>query len=166
MNPQSHALLRGIADTIESQVLPELQASTWTASRLRSCLALLRHLEQRVPVEGPLLFRENAELEAFCAAVLADLGQTCDAGPLLAELETLRVECRPTGAYPPVPELAAANARYQTFLDRIVTFVHDNRPALGADRFAELRGRIIARIRETSERHAPMIDAASGYSPI
>ncbi len=166
MKPSSQALLGGIADTVETQVLPELEASTWTASRLRSCLALLRHLEQRVVMEGPLLYRENAELEVFFGELLEDLKDVREALPLRDELEVLRSTCTYSEAYPAVEELASVNARYLEFLDRIIIMLHENRAALGEARFEELRGRVMDRIREAKQREAPMIDAASGYSPI
>jgi hypothetical protein len=57
-------IVRSVARTIESDVLPEA-APGWPASYLRSALMLLTYLEDRVTLEPALLDEDDRELRAL-----------------------------------------------------------------------------------------------------
>lgn len=166
MKPSSQSLIGGIANTIERDVLPDMEASSWPASRLRSCLMLLRHLEQRVVIEGPLLFKGNLALQDLLDGLSPALCELPGGTDLVHEIDTIRLQLRALDTYPTVDELAEVNDEYQHLLEEIICLLHDKRSVLGEKRFSELNGRIIAHLRQIKREDAPMIDAAAGTSPI
>lgn len=164
MKPSSQFLIDSIANTIERDVLPELEPSTWTASRLRSCLMLLRHLEQRVPAEGPLLFEENVELRKFLGPLVEALSDHAGGADLAKGLAGLESEA--ARDYPSVDDLVKTNDEYQILLDAAICVLHEGRDTLGEPRFSELHESILIQLRKCKHREGPMINAAAGYSPI
>jgi hypothetical protein len=61
----SQEILRAITHTLENNVLPELDAASWPASNIRSCVLLLHYLEGRTAVERQVLLNANGLIEAF-----------------------------------------------------------------------------------------------------
>lgn len=82
MRVTTQDIVRSVARTIETEVLPEAAAG-WPASYLRSALMLLTYLEDRVSLEPELLRADDRELRA-----LLNLGARAfdapDADPALA----------------------------------------------------------------------------------
>ncbi|MBI1181078.1 MAG: hypothetical protein GC201_11005 [Alphaproteobacteria bacterium] len=163
MTPSSRNLIAGIARTLEQDVLPDLAMSTWTASYIRSCLALLAHLEVRVVEEGPFLFEDNAELRSLLLSLRADLAALPDAAAVAAAALAVG---RAAGDYPSIDALTEENTRLKSALEYLVAAIHDGRDTLGEARFQDVHGRVLAYLRRSGDREFVMFEKASGYSPL
>jgi hypothetical protein len=165
MKPSSAELIGAIARTLETEILPEVDAGGWAASRLRSSLMLLRHLEQRVALEGPLLYRENADLEALLRALAVELTGEGWAADLVLQSVGL-VEAPAIEGYPDVSLLSRRNERCQVLLDAFIVALHEQRASLGEERFARINRQIVETLAVIKSREAPLIDAVTACSPI
>jgi hypothetical protein len=64
MNPSAPECIRAVVQCLARDVLPCFETTNWTASNVRSCLAILAHIEDRVATEGPTLHADNADGES------------------------------------------------------------------------------------------------------
>lgn len=161
MNPSAPDLVRALAATIETELLPTLDASSWPASNLRSCLALLHFLEKRVEAEGPALFAENAELRQLLGEAAAS--QAAD-DALKADISDALARHRERAPYPSIGELAAENDAYRTLIERVVARSQADRRATGAAR-GELDDRIRAYLLAMAQRDFTMMAPALATPP-
>lgn len=164
MIPSSRDLIAGIARTLETEVLPELANATWTASSIRSCIALLAHLEERVVHEGRILFQDNIDLRALLGKLRTDLSEPLPeaATAISATLD----RTTPPSGYPSVEELDIINQRLKAVLEQTITALHDSRGRLGEPRFQSLDGRILDYLAAAARREAILFEKASTKSPI
>ncbi len=58
-------IVRSINEAISDQVLPEIEAQSWPASRLRSCNVLLTYLEDLLSYEQSVLRDSNQNMKVF-----------------------------------------------------------------------------------------------------
>jgi hypothetical protein len=131
MNPSAPDLIRAVAQCLERDVLPRFEAADWTASNVRSCLAILAHLEDRVASEGPAVHADNQSLRILLSEAARMPGVPAD---IAAAIDTsLRSHVRGDG-YPTVAELTAANDDYRTLLERYIARAAAHRRASGAPR--------------------------------
>jgi hypothetical protein len=137
------AVIKAVAETLKNQVLPELEAATWTASHVRACVMLLTYIEDRLTLEPPLLIEDNSALRALLAEAAAEAYT-----PLLGR--DLREEI--TAALDELPVAAAGcvnanpfegNLVYKELLTKAINRAFQNRAADTA-RYTELRTRIDA----------------------
>jgi hypothetical protein len=131
MNPSAPDLIRAVAQCLARDILPRFETANWTASNVRSCLALLAHLEDRVASEGPMLHVDNQRLRDLLGEAARAPGV---AAGLAADIDAALAAHRADGGYPPVAELAAANDAYRDLLERYIAGAAALRRAAGASR--------------------------------
>jgi len=166
MRPSSQELIRGIAQVLEDEVLPELQATSWTASYVRSCLLVLAHLEERVVHEGHVLFADNEELRDLLQRARAHLAPIAGCEPLTAALAGVLDEVHPCVGYPSVERLEQENTAYKAGLDQLVVELHQRKAALGAETYQAVHAMVLAYLRTASDREAVLFRKTGGRSPL
>ncbi len=119
MNPSVEQMLEAAQLALREHVAPTV-TDQWAASALRSVDVILSHLQARAPVEGPMLFEDNADL----AGVLAEaLGLALEA-QLAAGLRGFVAEVAAVSGYPAVAELCALNIRGRGLVDEVLLACH------------------------------------------
>ncbi len=166
MKPSSQELIRGIAWVLEREVLPELQATSWTASYVRSCLMVLAHLEERVVHEGAILFADNEDLHDLLQQARAQLAPIAGCESLTAALSAVLDEVRPRVECPSLERLEQENTAYKTVLDRLIAELHARKDALGAGTYGSVHTMLLAYLRKASDREAVLFRKTGGLSPL
>ncbi len=117
MSVSSSQLISAIAHSLEHEVLTQLPPASWGASNVRSCLALLAYLQDRIPVEMQLLREDNADLRTLCSDALAstDLDTTRK-----TQLEAALVQHKGDHDALSIDTLRAANDSYRKCVEDLI----------------------------------------------
>ncbi len=148
MKPSTQRMIEAAQQALRELVVPHV-TDQWAASALRSVDVILGHLQQRVPVEGPMLYEDNADLARLLGDALAmpgfDLAKEgqlgADIGRFVADAQAL------SGVgYPTVDTLCDLNIRGRELADRLLHVCHRRADAGAA-------GEVHRALRAYLERH-------------
>jgi hypothetical protein len=113
MMPLSEEMLAAAQLALNEHVAPMVD-DQWAASALRSVDVILRHLQARVPGEGPMLHADTRDL----AEVLDAVAEALDAGESVREF---RREAQDVlDGYASVGDLAALNCKGRQIVDDLL----------------------------------------------
>lgn len=143
MTTSSESMIKAIADTLRDGVLPVLETASWPAGNLRACLMLLAYLEERIRLEGPLLFDSNAVLRGLLAEIASGDGMPQDA-ELISMAEAVVQKHPARAAFVGVEALAQENADYLEAVSRIIKHSHARRADTDPGRYDNLRAKLDA----------------------
>ena len=161
MNPSIQHLIKAVIASLETEVLPHLDAEAKPASNVRACLMLLASIETRVAHEARLLFDDNRELRVLlqdAAANATSLG--LDDGLRGALLAALAQYPEPEAFFD--PGLAAqANRDYQELLTQTINRL----PAATGDKTA-FRRKLHRYLEDTGQRDMQLAEKALTRVPV
>jgi hypothetical protein len=63
MIPSTQHIIRSVIESLQKEVLPHMEQAAIPAASVRACLMLLTHVEQRLGLEGKMLFEDNLALQ-------------------------------------------------------------------------------------------------------
>lgn len=152
-------VLEAVTETLKNQVLPELEAATWTASHVRACVMLLTYIEDRLTLEPPLLIEDNSALRALLIEAAAE-AYTALLGRDLREEITAALDGLPVAAAGCVnAKPLESNLIYKELLTKAINRAFQNRAADPA-RYTELRTRIDAFLAVLRQHEKQIVERA------
>lgn len=161
MNPGIEHLVKAVIASLESEVLPHLDAQDKPASNVRACLMLLANIESRIALEPQCLYDDNRELRELLRAAVDDataLG--IDAQSREAMLLALDRHPQPEMFYDPALAVQA-NRDYQELLTRIINEFPARHGNAG-----QFRAKLHRYLAESGKREMILAEKALGRVPI
>jgi hypothetical protein len=162
MIASSDYVIKAIAETLENDVLPQLEPATLLAGNVRSCIMLLTYLEDRVRLEGRTLFENNAAMRALLTEISAD--ESFTRYNMQDQVRTALEAIPPRAAYVDVTALAAENEAYKMLMQSLVAALRatpDSSPG-----HAALRARLDTCLLNIGERDYAIVQRAEAKLPV
>jgi hypothetical protein len=156
-------VIKAIAETLEQDVLPQLEPATLLAGNVRSCIMLLTYLEDRVRLEGRTLSENNAAMRALLTEISAD--ESFARYNMQAQVRTVLENIPARPAYVDVTALAAENESYKTVMQSLVTALRAAPDATGPGH-AALRARLDNCLLNIGERDYAIVQRAEAKLPV
>jgi hypothetical protein len=150
-------IIRAVASTLVDKVLPELAATTWPASNVRACIALLAYLEDRIDREGDVLRRSNQAMKSLFDGMISDAEIPLEE-ELRAQIQiALHADFLQQDGHA-VSHLEHQNDAYQVLLSKIIRRMFELRDTFDAGACARFRKQVQACL---STVHAGDFDLAA-----
>jgi hypothetical protein len=155
-------VIKAIAETLEKDVLPQLQPATLLAGNVRSCIMLLTYLEDRVRLEGGTLFENNMAMRALLTEISAD--DSLARYKMAAPVQTLLQQIPARDNYVDVTQLAAENEAYKSLMQSLVIALRNAPDASPGD--AALRAQLDTCLLNMGERDYAIVQRAEAKLPV
>jgi hypothetical protein len=158
-------IIQAVALALKDTVLPEFDASTWPASNVRACLALLAYLEDRIIGEADLLREVSTELRSLFECMVSDPEMPPLEEGLRVQLQSaLQIECAQVDA-PTISALERENEVYQALLSKIIGRMFELRNTIDADAYGRFREKVRACLSIIHERDFRLAARAAALVP-
>lgn len=159
-------ILGTIASSLELEVLPHLEGSDWVASRLRSSLMLLRHLELRVDREGPYLDEINQLAGKLLSEMLTHFAAHTSVYPVFGAIKTHLASSASDSGYLPLEALRDRNQTLMSLLDELIVTINDNRSEIDEALFIMFKRKIRDFFKIMNRKEGEMFAIGEGYSAL
>lgn len=155
-------VVRAVSETLLNQVLPQLEAASWTASNVRACAMLLVYVEDRVTGELALLRDTNAAMRTL----LQEAAATAAHSALRAECTAVLNSFAQGADAADVDLLTRENEAYKEALARLSRRMSELRMQSGRQEDGALRSRLQDTLRAVHEREHAIAARANQYIPL
>ena len=165
ITPLNH-LIGTISHTLEHDVLPFLESSDWVASRLRSSLMLLRHMELRVEREGQFLEEVSGAADSLLAESVALFATRSTSHPVFEKIQGSIEQPESSEGYFSLEAMRDQNQALMILLDELVVTLNENPRDFEEGDLATFKQRLHEFFYSMSRKEGEMFAIGEGYSPL
>ena len=119
MNVSVQHILASVIASLQTEVLPHLEAQAKPASNVRACLMMLAHIEQRVGLEAKFLFDDNKALRLLLNEAVKNDKLTLDAA-VRGNVASVLKQYPDRADFYDVADATNENRQYQELLTQVI----------------------------------------------
>ena len=159
MNVSVKRILASVIASLQTEVLPHLEAQAKPASNVRACMMMLTYIEQRVELEAKFLFDDNKALRSLLGDAADNTKLPLD-GSVRGDISKALKHYPDRAEFFEVAEVAKENNDYQELLTLVIK-------KIAADKSdPTFRTRLHHYLSELKDRDGKLTEKASKMVPV
>ena len=159
-------VLSSVIASLGQEVLPHLEPATYPASSVRASLMLLNYVEQRIALEGRLVFEDNKSLRQLLHEAADSKRSLALDESLSQKVSSVLGEYRERSEYFDPVDAINENQAYQEILTQLIDSLEKSRADGSAQAHAIFRASLHRYLDELGQRDIQLVGKALEMAPV